>query len=132
MKLAYSSNAFTRTTLADALNTIAAIGFDGAEILCDHPHLFPGRTSAEEIESLRRQLASLSLGVSNLNANTANGYFDPLPPENVFEPSLSSASETSRRWRTEFSMEAIRLASALGATCVSLTSGHPGSGGTPE
>ena len=71
-------------------------GYDGVEILCDHPHLFPGKTGKQEIEALREQLTTLGLGISNLNANTANGYYQPLPPENVFEPSLSSACKASR------------------------------------
>jgi sugar phosphate isomerase/epimerase len=132
MKLAYSSNAYTRTSLERALASISAIGFDGAEILCDHPHLFPGRTSDTEVAMLKRQLTGLGLAVSNLNANTANGYFDPLPPENVFEPSLSSANRVSRDWRTRFSIAAVRIARELGASCISLTSGHPGSGGLPD
>lgn len=132
MKLAYSSNAYTRTTLENALRSIAAIGYEGAEILCDHPHWFPGRTEEPEVERIRELLEELGLRVSNLNANTANGYFDPLPPENVFEPSLSSANPDYRRWRIGFSIEATRLAAAVGAPCISVTSGNPGSGGTPS
>ena len=132
MKLAYSSNAYTRASLPEALNSIATIGFTGAEILCDHPHWFPGRVTDREVEEIGGMLRELNLKISNLNANTANGYFDPLPPENVFEPSLSSANREYRRWRTEFSIETIRLAAMIGATCISVTSGQPGSGGMPE
>jgi len=132
MKLAYSTNAYTRTSLIEALSSIAEIGFEGAEILCDHPHLFPGRTTADEIEAIQKLLDEKQLGISNINANTANCYFNPLPPENVFEPSLSSANKAYREWRINFSQEAIRLASSLGARCISVTSGHPGSGGSPQ
>jgi len=132
MKLAYSSNAYSRTSLREALSSIAGIGFAGAEILCDHPHWFPGRVSEQESRGIREMLEQLNLQVSNLNANTANGYFDPLPPENVFEPSLSSANRVYRRWRIDFSIEAIRLAASVGARCISVTSGQPGSGGTPQ
>ncbi len=132
MKLAYSSNAYTRTSLDQALRSIAGIGFAGVEILCDRPHWFPGQVSRGELTAIQRLLDQLGLQVSNLNANTANGYFDPSPPENVFEPSLSSANQAWRRWRIDYSIEAIRLAAALGAPCISVTSGHPGSGGTPE
>ncbi len=132
MKLAYSTNAYTRTSLIDALNSIAGIGFDGAEILCDHPHLFPGVTTEHDVETIKALLEEKPLGISNLNANTANCYFNPLPAENIFEPSLSSANKEHRAWRIHFSQEAIRLASYLGARCISVTSGHPGSGGSPQ
>lgn len=131
MKLAYSSNAYTQTTLPQALESIKKLGFEGAEILCDHPHLFPGRANSREITRLGGQLAALDLQISNLNVNTANGYFDPLPPENVFEPSLSSRNGQFREWRIGYTLEAIAIAARLGASCISVTSGHPGSGGTP-
>jgi len=132
MKLAYSTNAYSRTSLIDALHSIAEIGFEGAEILCDHPHLFPGVTTEHDIETIKALLEEKQLGISNLNANTANCYFNPLPAENIFEPSLSSANKEFRAWRIHFSQEAIRLASCLGARCISVTSGHPGSGGSPQ
>ncbi|MCP3868253.1 MAG: sugar phosphate isomerase/epimerase [Gammaproteobacteria bacterium] len=131
MKLAYSTNAYTRFELGDALSSIADLGFKGAEILCDHPHWFPGRVQASQITGIKHLIENLGLGISNLNANTANGYYGPLPSENLFEPSLSSADDTDRRWRIQYSIETIRLAYALGADCISLTSGRPGSGDTP-
>lgn len=131
MKLAYSTNAYTRTTLAEAIDSIGRLGFQGVEILCDHPHWFPGRVEAAGIDQVRELLARHGLSVSNLNANTANCYFDPLPPENVFEPALSSCNEQHRCWRIQYSIDAIELAAAVGASCISVTSGQPGSGGLP-
>jgi sugar phosphate isomerase/epimerase len=131
MKLAYSTNAFTRTDLPSALNGIADLGFAAAEILCDWPHWQPGKVSEADISGVAELLAARGLAVSNLNVNTANGYFDPLPAENIFEPSLSSRNPTWREWRIEYTIEAIRLAARLGASCVSVTSGQSGSGGIP-
>jgi sugar phosphate isomerase/epimerase len=131
MRLAYSTNAYTRCTLQEAVERIAGLGFSGVEILCDTPHWFPGRTPAAEAEHLAERLATLGLSVSNLNVNTANGFFDPLPPENVFEPSLSSRDPARRRWRLEFSIAALHLARIVGARNISVTSGRPDSGGKP-
>lgn len=132
MQLAYSTNAFTKTDLKSALQAISALGYSGVEILCDHPHWFPGRVSEIEAEEMAALLDRLSLTVSNLNANTANCYFNPRPPENVFEPSLSSADKEFRQWRQTYSIDTIKLARRLQARCISVTSGQPGSGGTPE
>jgi len=131
MRLAYSSNAYTRTDLPSALQSIADLGFAAAEILCDWPHWQPGKVAEAEIAGVAALLAARGLAVSNLNANTANGYFDPLPAENGFEPSLSSRNPSWREWRIAYTLETIRLAARLGAPCISVTSGQPGSGGTP-
>ena len=132
MKLAYSTNAYSQTDLRSALRSIAEIGYAAAEILCDHPHWLSHRVSDDEAAAIGRLLDECGLALSNLNANTANGYFAPLPPENVFEPSLSSANETWRNWRIAYSIRTVQLAKLLGARCISVTSGQPASGGTPE
>ncbi len=132
MRLAYSTNAFTRTDLKTALARIADIGFAGAEILCDRPHWFPGEVTGKEVDTIAALLAEHGLAVSNLNANTANGYFRPPPPENVFEPALSNPDPEIRRWRESYTEEALRLAARIGAPCVSVTSGHPTPGVLPE
>jgi sugar phosphate isomerase/epimerase len=135
MSIAYSTNAFTRYGLEEALERIAALGFDGVEILCDQPHWFPDcrlqDRGLRRAERLRARLDRLGLAVSNLNCNTANGFFDPRPPENVFEPSLSSDNDAWRGWRLDYSIHALELAELLGARNISVTSGRPDSGGTP-
>jgi len=132
MRLAYSTNAYTRSALPQALSSIADLGFAGAEILCDKPHWFPGDVNEFEIQEVTELLAKRGLQVSNLNANTANGYFDPRPPENVFEPALSSAVEEYRAWRVDYSIKAIELAARVGSPCVSITAGRPTPGCRPE
>lgn len=132
MRLAYSTNAFTRTDLLSALQSIADLGYAGAEILCDRPHWFPGEVSDEAIEDAARTLSDLGLAVSNLNANTANGYYTPAPPENIFEPALNNPDPELRRWRQEYTIEALRIGARLGARAVSVTSGHPQPGILPR
>ncbi len=38
MKLAFSSNAFKKTSLEEALDMIAHVGYSGIEIMVDVPH----------------------------------------------------------------------------------------------
>jgi sugar phosphate isomerase/epimerase len=132
MRLAYSTNAFTRTDLNSALKAIAELGYPGVEILCDRPHWFPGEVGDREIDEALRTLTELGLAVSNLNANTANGYYTPAPPENVFEPALSNPDPELRRWRQAYTIEALRIGARLGASSVSVTSGHPRPGVLPQ
>jgi len=132
MKLAYSSNAYTQGPLLDALQRIASLGYQGAEILCDRPHWFAPEVDDGQVDALMRVLAETGLAVSNLNANTANGYWRPAPPENVFEPSLDNPDPVLRRWRVAYSQSVIRLAARIGAPCISVTSGRPRPGLEPE
>jgi len=132
MKPAYSSNAFTRTDLESALNAIADLGFSGAEILCDRPHWFPGEVTDGQADQIAALLEKRGLSVSNLNANTANGFYRPATPENTFEPALSNCDRGLRQWRQNYTIEAIRLARHIGARSVSVTSGHPVPGTSPQ
>lgn len=132
MKLAYSSNAYTRSDLSSALRSIAELGYQGAEILCDKPHWFPGEVADSDVENIADIIEKNGLEISNLNVNTANGYFQPRPPENVFEPALSNPDSDMRKWRINYSIEAIKLAAKLGASCISVTSGRPTPGTSPD
>lgn len=132
MRLAYSTNAFTRTDLVSAIRSVAQLGYTGVEILCDRPHWFPGEVTDQAIDDVARLLSDLNLAVSNLNANTANGYYTPAPPENVFEPALSNPDPKLRRWRVDYTVEALRIAARLNARAVSVTAGHPRPGVLPD
>ena len=132
MQLAYSSNAFTRFGLETALHQIADLGYTGVEILCEKPHWYPESVEAAAIENVKAILLERSLTVSNLNVNTANSYFSPPPPENVFEPALTNKNPDIRRVRENITCKAIVLAHQVGATCISLTAGHPAPGCLPE
>ena len=46
MKLAFSTNAFTRFSLRDAIVAIKEAGYAGVEILADVPHAYPGNIDA--------------------------------------------------------------------------------------
>jgi sugar phosphate isomerase/epimerase len=131
MRLAYSTNAFTRRSLEDAIDAVADLGYAGIEILCDRPHGFASEVSRAEAEAVATRLARRGLTVSSLNANTANGYFHPAPPENVFEPALSNADRELRRWRQDYTLAAVELARIVGAPCVSVTAGRPRPGCLP-
>ena len=68
MKLAFSTNAYTRFPLVDALRGIKRAGFAGVEILADVPHAYPATIDAALAADVRRELDRLGLVVSNVNA----------------------------------------------------------------
>ena len=131
-RFAFSTNAFSRYPLAKALNEIARTGFRGVEILADKPHAWLDSFTADDVSSLRKQLDKLGLFVSNINANCTAGFWYDAPPEPFFEPSLISRDKTLREWRLAYTKKALRLAKAVGAHNVSITSGKTLNGVPPE
>ena len=130
--LAFSTNAYTRHTLPDAIESIGDHGYAGVEILGDEPHAyFPAFGDADE-ERLVTVLDDSDLRVSNINANTATGYYDDAPPSSFFDPSVVTANDADREWRIEYTKRAIDLATLTGAPAVCLATGRPLPGTPPE
>jgi sugar phosphate isomerase/epimerase len=127
IKLAFSTNAFVKHTLESAISEIANIGYDGVEILADKPHaFFPIRKNRQSkiTETIRKH----KIAISNINANTARGFFDHKSYGDPFEPSLASNDEKKRLWRINYTKQAIDFASLINAENISVTSGKPVSG----
>ncbi len=130
VRLAYSTNAYTRWPLEEALASIHRLGFDGVELLVDAPHLVPpvATTRAREV---RIELDRLGLAISNLNVNTsralrAGALAKPACwAEGDPGPTLVSADPAERAARLQYLLQAVALACDLGATTMSVTSGPP-------
>ncbi len=119
MRLAFSTNAFKKNTLAEAIDAIAAIGYGGVEIMADVPHAYPAMFDARARVALKSQLAERGLEVSNVNAFTHFAGGDTYHPTWIEEdPSL-------REIRVRHTIGAVQLASELGAKTVSLQPGGP-------
>src|SRR3954465_8205259 len=99
MNLAFSTNAYTRFPLPDALRGIRQAGFAGVEILADEPHAYPPKIDQPLIDTVRRVLGETGRGVSNINGNCSFGYGRDAPPEAYFEPSLITPNPKHRAAR---------------------------------
>src|SRR4051812_45078871 len=106
MKLAFSTNAYTRFPLIEALRDIREAGFEGVEILADTPHAYPDAIDDGFAAEIRQELARLGLTVSNVNCNCSFGYWKDAPPEPYFEPSLISPNPKHREDRTRLILKA--------------------------
>jgi fructoselysine 3-epimerase len=131
-KLAFSTNAYTRFPLADALRGIRKAGFAGVEILADEPHAYPPKIDAALTDSVRRALDETGLAVSNVNCNCSFGYWKDAPPEPYFEPSLISPDPQHRADRTAMILKTLDFARAIGARNISITSGRCIGGMPPD
>src|SRR5258706_1813632 len=124
MKLAFSTNAFTRFSLLEALRAIKSAGYTGVEILTDVPHAWPDTLDERQITEIRHELEKLDLLVSNINVNCSFGYWKDAPPEPYFEPSLISPNPQHRKDRTRLILKTLDFAKAVGAANISITSGR--------
>jgi sugar phosphate isomerase/epimerase len=131
-KLAFSTNAYTRFSLDEAIRDVAAAGFSGVEILADVPHAYPDAINDALVASVRRALDEANLGVSNVNCNCSFGYWKDAPPEPYFEPSLISPNPEHRADRTRLILKTLDFAKAIGAPNISITSGRCLGGMRPD
>jgi len=129
--LAFSTNAYTEFSLPEAVRRIGDHGYAGVELLGDEPHAFFPTFGGGDERRLRDALADADLAVSNVNANTAMGYYDDAPPSAFFEPSLITADGDARRWRVQYTKRAIDLAETTGAPAVCVATGRPLPGNPP-
>ncbi len=123
-RLAFSTNAYTKHRLSEAVAGVAAAGYRAVEILADHPHAYPPTFSEHEARRLRERLDALGLEAVAVNANTAMAYFDPLPETLTFEPSLIAPNPQHRDDRVRIYGQAMALANRLGAPVVTITGGQ--------
>lgn len=119
MKPAYSSNAYMRFGIEDAIARIASLGYAGIELMADVPHAWPATTTAEDAARIRRALDHHGLQISNINAFMMNAVQDFWHPSWI-EPDLAY-----RRRRVEHTLQALTLARQLGARCLTTEPGGP-------
>ena len=132
MRLSFSTNAFVKYSVAEAVERIAVIGYAGVELLADAPHLYADSVTSADLDLLKKLLHRTGLAVANINANTAVGYYGREFWEPLFEPSLANPDRELRKWRIAYSKKCIDMAQSLGAPCVSLTSGRLVPGVSPD
>lgn len=122
-RFAYSTNAYQRFSLEEALYRVARLGYRGVEILADVPHAWPCGLLEESLRLIRRSLESTGLAISNVNAFMMNAIGDPRHP--YWHPSWIEPAAELRALRREHTKRALRLAHALGAPSIQTEPGGP-------
>ena len=117
--LAFSTNAFKKNTLEEALDAIAGIGYRGVELMADVPHAYPQNMPPERRAAIKDRLARLGLTVSNVNAFTLFACGD------TYHPTWIEDDRTLRQKRIDHTLRSIELAAEFGARTVSLQPGGP-------
>lgn len=132
MRFSFSTDAFISYSVFEAVEKIAAAGYEGVEILADIPHVYMHNLREPDLKKLKAVLARTGIQVSNINANTVRGYYESGANEPLFEPCLADPDPGVRAWRVDYTKKCIDLARALGSSNVSVTSGPIQPETTPE
>ncbi len=119
MKLAYSSNAYRRRSLIEAIERVAKCGYGAIEIMADEPHVWPATATDETVDAIRRTLDTHRLEVSNINA------FMMCAVEDFWHPSWIEPDADYRQLRVQHTIDSLRLAKRLGAPCITTEPGGP-------
>src|ERR1700677_893566 len=104
VRLAFSSNAFKKSGLEEAIEAIAAAGYLGVELMADIPHAYPPSFDSSHRVATKKRLDELGLGVSNINAFTLFAEGD------TYHPSWIEDDDRKRDFRVEHTMNCIELA----------------------
>lgn len=118
-KLAFSSNAFKKNTLADAIDAIGGIGYVGVELMADLHHAWPPTFDSARRRDTARQLADRGLVVSNVNAFTCFVHGD------TYHPTWIEPDPKQVQIRIDHTNRSLELAQQFGVRTLSIQPGGP-------
>ncbi len=119
MKLAFSTNAYKKTTLEAAIESIASLGYAGVELMADVPHAYPPDMPEQRVVAVRTLIGRRGLAVSNVNAFTLFAIGDTYHPTWIEDDPALVAK------RVEHTLNVIRMTAAIGGRTISLQPGGP-------
>lgn len=119
MILGYSTNAFVRFSVFEAVEKIGRLGFRGVEIMCDRPHLYPPDYGEENLTRLKTVIDDQGLKVTNLNSFTLFAVGD------TYLPSWIEPQEERREIRIQHTLECLKVADFFGCKNISVPPGGP-------
>jgi len=123
VKLAFSTNAYLRHPFDETAARIAAIGYQGLELLADVPHAWPAGLLEGPKRAIRDAMAKNGLQFSNVNAFMMNAVNDHRQP--YWHPSFLEPDVNYRRVRIDHTRRALDLCAELGAPHITTEPGGP-------
>ncbi len=123
MRLAFSTNAYMKFPFEEAAARIAALGYEGLELMADVPHAWPAGLLDGPKRAILLAMEQNSLAFSNVNAFMMNAISDYRHP--YLHPSFIEADEGYRRVRIDHTRRALDLCKELGAPHITTEPGGP-------
>jgi sugar phosphate isomerase/epimerase len=118
-KLAFSSNAFKKNTLGEAIASIGGIGYAGVELMADLHHAWPPTFDAARRRETQKQLADLGVAVSNVNAFTCFVHGD------TYHPTWITSDPKRLQTRIDHTNRSLEMAAEFGVKTLSIQPGGP-------
>jgi len=119
MHFGYSTNAFVKFSLTDAIGKIAGLGFKAVEIMADRPHLYPPDFNRDSLDRLKEILNKTGLAVTNLNSFTLFAVGD------TYLPSWIEPEKERRKIRIRHTRACLKIAEILNCKNISVPPGGP-------
>jgi sugar phosphate isomerase/epimerase len=119
MKLAFSTNAYKKTSLEAAIDSIASLGYQGVELMADVPHAYPPEMPPERMEQVRALIEVREMAISNVNAFTLFALGD------TYHPTWIEEDPRLVEQRVAHTLDVIRMTAVLGGKTISLQPGGP-------
>ena len=119
MVFGYSTNAFVKFSVFEAIEKISALGFSGVEIMCDRPHVYPPDFNPEKLADLKTALEKNRLKPTNLNSFTLFAVGD------TYLPSWIEPEAERREIRVRHTLDCLKIADTLGCRNISIPPGGP-------
>src|SRR5262245_17022775 len=123
MRLAFSSNAYLKYSFDEAAERIAALGYDGLELMADVPHAWPAGLLGETKRAILGSMEKHGLEFSNVNAFMMNSIADHRQP--YWYPSFIEPDAGYRRVRIDHTRRALSLCAELGTPHITTEPGGP-------
>jgi sugar phosphate isomerase/epimerase len=123
MRLAFSTNAYLRHPFDEAAQRIAAIGYEGLELLADVPHAWPAGMLDVQKQGILNAMRRAGLAFSNVNAFMMNAINDHRQP--YWHPSFIEPEPNYRQVRIDHTRRALELCAELGAPHITTEPGGP-------
>jgi len=123
MRLAFSTNAYLKHPFEEASARIAALGYEGLELMADVPHAWPAGLLEVTKRAIRAAMERNKLGFSNVNAFMMNAIADHRQP--YWYPSFIEPDPGYRRVRIDHTRRALSLCAELGAPHITTEPGGP-------
>jgi sugar phosphate isomerase/epimerase len=123
MRLAFSSNAYLKYPFDETASHIAALGYDGLELLADVPHAWPAGLLDVQKRAILQAMERSRLAFSNINAFMMNAINDRRQP--YWHPSFIEPEPNYRQVRIDHTKRALDLCAILGAPHITTEPGGP-------
>jgi sugar phosphate isomerase/epimerase len=118
LRLAYNTNGLAHHRLADAIDLVADLGYDGIALTPDVQHLDPAHATAAEVAAVASHLRRRSLSVC-----IQTGARFVLDPGRKHQPTLLDEDPAARARRLAFLTRCMDIGRDLGADVIAFWSG---------